>query len=281
MNAQLETGVRLGSFAVVLLLMSVWEWIAPRRTLTVVKSARWSSHLALVFINAVVSRVAIPVSAVVAAEFAQARHWGVCTLVTWPDWLEIAVAVVVFDLAIYIQHVLFHSVPLLWRLHIVHHADLDLDVTTGLRFHTLEILLSAIIKLAVVLVLGPSAIAVVIFEVLLNASSMFNHSNIKLPVRIDKLLRWIVVTPDMHCVHHSAIRAEANSNYGFNLPWWDYLLGTYREQPANGLDQMRLGVSHLRDEKLTGRLPGMLRMPFTTAASTDSPEEPINNNFPI
>ena len=262
MSAQIEIAVRLGCFLGVLLIMALWEVASPRRPLTVRKAPRWASNLGLVAVNAVLARWLVPVTAVGAALVAQSRGWGLLHLVDWPIWLEIILAVLAFDLAIYLQHVMFHAVPALWRLHMVHHVDLDFDVTTGLRFHTLEILLSMFIKLAIVVIVGPAAVAVVIFEVLLNATSMFNHSNVRIPGGLDRVLRWMVVTPDMHRVHHSVIRRETNSNFGFNLPWWDFLLGTYRAQPAAGHEKMKIGVSHLRDEIQVDRLPGMLALPF-------------------
>jgi sterol desaturase/sphingolipid hydroxylase (fatty acid hydroxylase superfamily) len=264
MSPQTEIVVRLGCFGGVLLVMALWELVAPRRTLTVRKSPRWFSNLGLVVLNTIAARVLIPFTAAATAMVSETRGWGVLHHVRWPSGLEVFVSVLVLDLAIYLQHVMFHAVPALWRLHMVHHADLDIDVTTGLRFHTLEILLSALIKLAAVLVLGPPVIAVVIFEVLLNATSMFNHSNVWLSGRLDQMLRWIVVTPDMHRVHHSVIRREANSNFGFNFPWWDVLLGTYRPQPRDGHTAMTIGVSHLRDEHLVDRLRPMLTLPFQT-----------------
>jgi sterol desaturase/sphingolipid hydroxylase (fatty acid hydroxylase superfamily) len=186
-----------------------------------------------------------------------------------PAWLRFVVAVAALDFAIYLQHVLFHAVPVLWRLHMVHHADLDFDVTTGLRFHTIEILISTLIKIGIVIVLGPPVWAVLTFEVQLNATSMFNHSNVRLP--LDRMFRLFVVTPDMHRVHHSVDRREANTNFGFNLPWWDFLLGTYRAQPAAGHDGMQIGLSHLREERRVDRLPGMLTLPF----ANDTGEYPI------
>jgi sterol desaturase/sphingolipid hydroxylase (fatty acid hydroxylase superfamily) len=258
----IEIAVRLGFFAGILLIMSTWELLAPRRQLTVHKRPRWTSNLALVVLNAILARLVVPITAVSAAMFAQSRGWGLLYLVEWPWWLEVFIAVLAFDLAIYLQHVMFHAVPVLWRLHMVHHADLDFDVSTGLRFHTLEIILSALIKLAVVVVLGPSAIAVVIFEVLLNATAMFSHSNVRLPSWIDRKLRWLVVTPDMHRVHHSIIPRETNSNFGFNLSCWDYLLGTYLAQPTNGHERMVIGIEDVRDERIADRLPRMLMLPF-------------------
>ena len=186
--------------------------------------------------------------------------------------MKVFVTVVAFDLLIYLQHVLFHAIPALWRLHMVHHADLDFDVTTGMRFHTLEMLLSALVKLLGVLVLGPPAVGVLVFEIVLNGTAMFNHSNVRLPKWLDRILRCVLVTPDMRRVHHSIVRREANSNYGFNLPWWDFLLGTYRDQPAAGHDDMTIGVTQHRDEQQVERLPSMLLLPFVGTTG----EYPIN-----
>lgn len=265
MTPQVEAAVRFGSFVAVLLLMTVWELLAPRRRLSVSKGPRWASNLGLVVVNTLCARVLIPITAVSAAIVAQSRHWGVLHQMEWPNWVEVVLAVIALDFAIYLQHVMFHAVPLFWRLHMVHHADLDFDVTTGLRFHTIEILLSAVIKLAAVVVIGPAPVAVVLFEVLLNATSMFNHSNVRMPEGLDRLLRWMVVTPDMHRVHHSVIRQETNSNFGFNLPWWDRLLGTYRSQPRDGHTVMTIGLTELRDERRVDRLPKMLLLPFWTS----------------
>jgi sterol desaturase/sphingolipid hydroxylase (fatty acid hydroxylase superfamily) len=157
---------------------------------------------------------------------------------------------------------MFHAVPLLWRIHRVHHADLDFDLTTGARFHPIEIILSMLIKFATIIVLGPPIIAVIIFEVILNTSSMFNHSNVRLPLKVDKVLRWFIVTPDMHRIHHSIEEDEANSNFGFNLPWWDRLFATYRHQPRAGHEAMVIGIHRYRDPKLVEQIPGMLVLPF-------------------
>ncbi|MCO6456818.1 MAG: sterol desaturase family protein [Pirellulaceae bacterium] len=269
-----ELGVRLGCFLAVLTAMAAWELLLPRRSLVAGKLGRWASNLALVAMNAGLVRVVMPISVVGAALFADARGWGLLQLVEWPTWLEFVLAVAALDLAIYLQHVMFHAVPLFWRLHMVHHADLDFDVTTGLRFHTLEILLSALIKLGLTLLLGPPAAAVIVFEVLLNATSMFNHSNVRIPGWLDRLLRCFVVTPDMHRVHHSVIPRETNSNFGFNLPWWDYLLGTYRPQPEGGHERMRIGLTTFADERQVDRLPGMLLLPFRAASPGSMLEEP-------
>ena len=265
LNNQSEVVIRLACFFFVLLAMVVWELLAPRRELSLKRRWRWSSNIGLVILNGMLIRFLMPITAVGAALLAQSSGYGFLNFVDWPTWLEIMIGVIAFDLAIYGQHVLFHKVPWLWRLHMVHHADMDFDVTTGLRFHTFEIFLSVLIKLAVVFVLGPAAIAVAIFEILLNATSMFNHSNISFPLWLDKMLRFVVVTPDMHRVHHSVIRFETNSNFGFNLPWWDYLFRTYLSQPQDGHDQMTIGVSDYRDEIQTERLPGMLQLPFRSS----------------
>lgn len=262
MSGSAEASIRLGVMVSVLVAMAVWEIVAPRRRLTVAKTPRWASNLGLVVLNTIVARLAVPVTAVTLADITQARSWGLFALVDWPAWLEVALAVAVLDLAIYLQHVMFHAVPLFWRLHLVHHADLDFDVTTGLRFHTVEILLSALIKLGAVAALGPSALAVLIFEVVLNATAMFNHSNARIPIAVDRWLRLLVVTPDMHRVHHSTVPAETNSNFGFNLPWWDFLLGTYRAQPSREHATMEIGLPEVRDEQTADRLPSMLLLPL-------------------
>jgi sterol desaturase/sphingolipid hydroxylase (fatty acid hydroxylase superfamily) len=258
----LELSTRLGCFLIVFLGMVFWEWRAPRRRLMAKQTPRWMSNLALVAVNSLLVRIVLPLTAVGAAMLATEHGWGLLNQWAAAAPIKYTVAVAALDLAIYVQHVLFHAVPALWRLHMVHHADLDFDVTTGLRFHTLEILLSTFIKIGVVLALGPPVSAVLTFEVLLNATSMFNHGNVKLPPWLDRVARLFVVTPDMHRVHHSVDRNETNTNFGFNLPWWDYLLGTYHAQPRAGHEAMQVGVSHVRDERKADRLPGMLALPF-------------------
>jgi sterol desaturase/sphingolipid hydroxylase (fatty acid hydroxylase superfamily) len=244
-----EPQFRLGFFFGVLVVMALWEAVAPRRVLSCNKPLRWCSNLGLVALNSVLVRLVFVLGAVGIALEAQSQGWGLFNVLAVPSWLAVVLSVLALDLAIYGQHVLFHAVPLLWRLHLVHHADRDIDVTTGLRFHTLEILLSMGIKAAAIVLLGAPPLGVLIFEVLLNATSMFNHSNVAMPLWLDRVLRMVVVTPDMHRVHHSTIRRETNSNYGFNLPWWDYLFGTYRPQPARGHDKMHIGLSQYQDER--------------------------------
>ena len=256
-----EPLVRLGIFAAVFVAMAVWELLTPRRPQAIGRNWRWPNNLGVVAVDVLLVRILLPITAVGLALFAEAHAFGLFNIVALPMWVSIPASVILLDLAIYLQHVLFHAVPALWRLHRMHHADLEFDVTTGLRFHPIEILLSTGIKLAVVATFGTPAAAVLIFEVLLNATSMFNHSNIRVAPEIDRVLRWFVVTPDMHRVHHSILRRETNSNFGFNLPWWDRLLGTYRAQPAAGHDAMTIGIEQFRDARELG-LDRMLLQPF-------------------
>ncbi len=256
-----ETAIRFGAFAAILAAMALWEVLAPRRPQAIARARRWPANLGIVALDVVILRLAFPAAAVGMAVAAEAHGWGLFRAFAVPASLAIVGAIVVLDLAIYLQHVLFHAVPALWRLHRMHHADLEFDVTTGLRFHPLEILLSMAIKLGVVAALGAPVVAVLIFEVVLNATAMFNHGNVRLPAALDRVLRLVVVTPDMHRVHHSIAAHETNSNFGFNLPWWDRLLGTYRPQPAAGHDAMTIGIAQFRDPREL-RLDRMLLQPF-------------------
>jgi sterol desaturase/sphingolipid hydroxylase (fatty acid hydroxylase superfamily) len=245
----------------VLAAVALAELLLPRRPLTLRKGPRWLSNLGLVAVNTIALRLLLPISAVGMALYAEQQRWGIFNQLDWPAWLSVTLSFLALDLAIYLQHIVFHAVPILWQLHMVHHADLDFDVTTGLRFHTIEILLSMGIKLAAIVLLGAPALAVLLFEVLLNATSMFNHANLRLPLWLDRVLRLTLVTPDMHRVHHSIDIAETNSNFGFNLSWWDWLFGTYRDQPAAGHAGMTIGLEQYRDER-ADRLPWMLALPF-------------------
>lgn len=260
-----ELTIRLAAFFGVLATVGAWELIAPRRALTVSKALRWTSNLGLVLLNSVLLRLLFPAAAVGMAAFAALHGWGLFNHFDVPFALAVALSVVALDLVIYLQHVMVHAVPALWRLHRVHHADLDIDVTTGARFHPIEIVLSMLLKFAAIVVLGAPVVAVVVFEVLLNATAMFNHGNVRLPAAVDGVLRWIVVTPDMHRVHHSIDDDETNSNFGFNLPWWDRLFGTYRAQPRAGHEGMTIGIGDHRDAREVERLPGMLWLPFRGA----------------
>jgi len=256
-----ESMLRLGFFFGILTIMALWELLAPRRPWSTPKGMRWLANLGLVLLDTVSLRLVFPLAATGMA-FLAARHgWGLLNNAGLLGWLSVAIGVAALDFAIYLQHAMFHAIPTFWRLHMVHHTDLDFDVTTGVRFHPFEILLSMGIKMAVVVVLGISALAVLIFEVLLNGTSMFNHGNVRLPAAIDKVLRLFVVTPEMHRVHHSIVRRETNSNFGFNLPWWDRIMGTYRAQPAAGHEGMTIGLENFRE---AGNLtfPHLLILPF-------------------
>jgi sterol desaturase/sphingolipid hydroxylase (fatty acid hydroxylase superfamily) len=266
-----ETRIRLGAFICVFVAMALWEVFAPRRPLVLGRSWRWPNNIGVAVLNAMLQRVLLPAAAVAVASAAELEHWGLFNNLppSFDDWLPgvvivpslILSSVILLDLVIYLQHVIFHAVPALWRVHRMHHADLDFDVTTGARFHPLEILISMIIKIAAVAAIGPPPQAVVIFEVVLNATSMFNHSNVRIPAGADRVLRWLLVTPDMHRVHHSVIRAETNSNFGFNLSWWDRGLGTYRAQPERGHLGMTIGLDQFRDPAEL-RLDRMLLQPW-------------------
>ena len=282
-TSQQEAAIRFGCFLGTLLAMAVWELLAPRRQLTQNKPRRWFSNLGLSLLNNLVWRMLMPAGAVGVAMEVQARGWGLFNIASLPDWLKVAAAVVLLDLTIYAQHWAFHRVPWLWRLHLVHHVDLDFDTTTGIRFHTIETLLSFVWKAAVIALLGAPALAVMIFEILLNATALFNHGNARLPLWLDRVLRLLLVTPDMHRVHHSIEDHETNSNYGFCLPWWDYLFRTYRAQPAAGHEAMTIGRPEFRDSQVE-RLPFMLRLPFRRelppAPCRRSPSFPPNANSP-
>jgi sterol desaturase/sphingolipid hydroxylase (fatty acid hydroxylase superfamily) len=256
-----EPYIRLAAFGGVFAVMAIWEFIGPRRNQANGRGWRWPNNLGVVVVDTLVVRILFPTTAVGLALVTEVRGYGLFNVVALPAWVGVVASVVVLDFAIYLQHVLFHAVPALWRLHRMHHADLEFDVTTGLRFHPIEILLSMVIKLTVVMALGAPALAVLIFEVLLNATSMFNHGNVRIPTDLDRRLRWIVVTPDMHRVHHSILSRETNSNFGFNLPWWDRLFGTYRAQPTAGHDGMTIGIEQFREPRELG-LDRMLLQPF-------------------
>ena len=257
-----ELFIRLSAFLGVFAGMALWEILAPKRRLLVAKAGRWINNLGLVAFNTLVLRLLFPAAAVGMAAFTTEHGWGLFNVVELPGWLSVLLSVVLLDLVIYLQHVMVHAVPALWRLHRVHHADPDIDLTTGARFHPLEIILSMLIKFAAIAALGPPVVAVVIFEVVLNGMAMFNHANVSLPPTLDRTLRWLLVTPDMHRVHHSVEVDETNSNFGFNLSLWDRLMGTYQEQPRKGHLGMKIGVNSLQDPRITTRLPGMLMIPF-------------------
>ncbi|MES0372328.1 MAG: sterol desaturase family protein [Mariprofundaceae bacterium] len=255
-----ESWIRFLMFFGVLVVMAAWQAALPKKQLTQ-GYRRWPANLGIVVLDSLVVRLLIPTGAMGAAFWAAENGWGLLNLVELPGWAAVAIAVILLDLVIYAQHVLVHAVPLLWRLHMVHHSDRDIDVTTGLRFHPLEIIFSMLIKMSVVVLLGAPALAVLIFEVVLNGMAMFNHSNIRLPKAVDATIRTLFVTPDMHRVHHSVIRQETNSNYGFNLSIWDRLFGTYIPQPEKGHQGMTIGLSQFLDQP-AHQLIWMLRLPF-------------------
>ncbi len=249
-------------FFTVLFLVGYTETKVTRRQLTVAKKGRWFNNLGIIFLSSLLLKLTVPIAATGIAAAAAAKGWGLFNYLELTPWLTIPLSILILDLVIYLQHLTFHAVPILWRLHMVHHADLDLDVTSGLRFHPLEIILSMGVKMTVVAALGIPVLAVLIFEIILNATAMFNHGNIHLSDKLDRYLRLLTVTPDMHRVHHSVLIRETNSNFGFNFPWWDRLCGTYRAQPAAGHEQMTIGLSQFRKaEQVT--LLKLLILPFT------------------
>ncbi|PIX23274.1 MAG: fatty acid hydroxylase [Deltaproteobacteria bacterium CG_4_8_14_3_um_filter_45_9] len=256
-----ELLIRLGVFFGILVVMFLWELIAPRRPLTTSKLTRWFSNLGLVLIESIVVRLVFPTALAGITLLVQQRGWGLFNQSELPYLLKIIFSVLILDFVIYLQHIMFHSVPLFWRLHMVHHTDMDIDVTTGVRFHPVEIILSLGIKMIVVILIGAPLAAALIFEIILNGTSMFNHGNVRYSQNIDSILRLLVVTPEMHRVHHSTIRWETNSNLGFNFPWWDRLFGTYRGQPAKGHLEMTIGLEPYKEpKKLT--LPWLIVLPF-------------------
>jgi sterol desaturase/sphingolipid hydroxylase (fatty acid hydroxylase superfamily) len=265
-----EALLRAGVFGAMLAAMATWEVLAPRRSLTLPRLRRWVGNLGIVFVDAALQRLAFPLGAVALAGLAQARGWGLLNHYDLPFVAAALISVVALDLVIYLQHVLFHALPALWRLHRVHHADLEYDVTTGARFHPIEILVSMLIKMVAIVVLGAPIIAVMAFELLLNATTMFNHANVRLPPALDAAVRLLVVTPDMHRVHHSVDVHEANSNYGFNLSIWDRLFRTYKAQPDAGHAGMTIGLREVRDPKWVSDLPGMLVLPFVGTERGDA-----------
>ena len=273
-----EPGIRLVVFVTALILLAGGEALVPRRARSVVRPWRWPTNLTLVALNTLVTRALLPLSAVGMAVIAEQRGWGLLHAIgPIPAVLAVPVAIVLLDFAIYLQHVLFHAVPLLWRVHRVHHADIDVDVTTGSRFHPVEILVSMLIKFAAISALGPLPIAVLLFEMLLNVGSLFNHANLRLLPWLDRALRVVVVTPDMHRVHHSASGVETNTNFGFTFPWWDHLCGTYRAQPAAGHEAMTVGLTCFRDLKYL-RLDRVLLQPFVdgNGSQESSSDRPHN-----
>jgi sterol desaturase/sphingolipid hydroxylase (fatty acid hydroxylase superfamily) len=265
MDVTSEVTIRVGAALGIFAAMALWELLAPRRAWSVGRAPRWPGNLGILLLDAALVRLLFPVAAVGVAAIAAQRGWGLLNITPWPPVLEGLLGFLALDLAIYAQHVAFHKVPLLWRLHRMHHADLDIDVTTGLRFHPIEIVLSMLFKMAVVVLVGVPAFGVIAFEVVLNATSMFNHSNAAMPRWLDRVVRLLMVTPDMHRVHHSVLRRETDSNFGFNLPWWDRLFDTYRAEPEAGHQGMTIGLPIFRNSGEL-RLDRLITQPFRDSA---------------
>lgn len=260
-----ESGLRLGVFLAVFLVMALAEAWRPKRRLSYDKGSRWLTNLTIVALDSILVRLmaalTVPLAAVAAAVYAQRQGIGLFNWLDWPVWLEMLIAFIVLDFAIWLQHLASHKVPMLWRLHQMHHADVDFDVTTAIRFHPVEIALSMLWKIICVFALGPAPEAVVLFEIVLNACAMFNHANIALPAGVDRILRLVLVTPDMHRVHHSIQHHEHDSNYGFNLSIWDRIFRTYTPQPEKGHDGMTIGLPPYQNADPT-RLAWSLSLPF-------------------
>jgi sterol desaturase/sphingolipid hydroxylase (fatty acid hydroxylase superfamily) len=264
-SAHAEMYLRLALFGAAFMGLAVLEMLLPRRRLVAPKAKRWATNLGVLLTDALVVRLVFPAAAVGMAVFAEEHRTGLLHFIDLPHPLEVALAFIALDLAIYLQHVMFHAVPLLWRVHRAHHADLDLDVTTGVRFHPAEILLSMVFKAAVILALGVPVLAAFLFEAALNITSMFSHSNLRVPQSADSVLRKIIVTPDMHRVHHSLHLDETNHNFGFNLSLWDYLLGTYQDQPRDGHADMVIGIPGFREHRQSISFLGVIAIPFMNA----------------
>jgi sterol desaturase/sphingolipid hydroxylase (fatty acid hydroxylase superfamily) len=256
--------LQLIAFVSVLVVMSLAEIIQPRRQLLVKKAERWRVNLAMVLLNTMLLRLVFPLAPVALAALIQANGWGALNLLKMTGTPELVISLLLLDLIIYFQHRMFHKLPVFWRIHRMHHTDIDLDVSSGIRFHPLEMTVSMLIKLAAVCLIGPTPLSVLVFEIMLNASSMFNHANLHIPEKVDRWLRLVLVTPDMHRVHHSVLPLETDSNYGFNLPWWDRLFGSYRSQPRDGHQQMQIGLKEFRNPEEMG-LKELLLLPFANS----------------
>ena len=256
-----EATVRLSVFAGVFIIMAIAEAMWPRKKRTQPRFSRWFTNMGMVVLDSIAVRVIFPIVAVGVAQYATSKGWGLLNLIALPFWLKVVVSVILLDMAIYWQHVASHKIPMLWQVHRVHHVDRDIDVSTGNRFHPIEIVLSMLYKFVIIFILGPAAFGVFLFEVLLNGSAMFNHANVRLPLGLDKVVRMLFVTPDMHRVHHSFHKDETDSNYGFNLAIWDRIFGTYIDQPRDGHDDMVIGMKKFQDDKPTNIIWSLL-FPF-------------------
>jgi sterol desaturase/sphingolipid hydroxylase (fatty acid hydroxylase superfamily) len=257
-----EVMIRLGFFLGIFAVLAFFETRAPRRVLTAARKSRWFNNLALVSIDSALVRLVFPVFPLGLSLIARDHQWGLMNQFNLSPWLAVPAGIVILDFFLYLQHVMFHFVPTLWRLHMVHHSDMDFDLTTGVRFHPVEMILSMGIKLSVVRLFGLPVLGVLLFEIILNGMAMFSHSNIRLPLAMDRSLRLVIVTPDMHRVHHSVIIRERNSNFGFNISVWDRLMGTYRGQPGKGHEGIIIGTANLRDLRQLSLLK-LLTLPFS------------------
>lgn len=244
-----ESAVRFGFFLGTFVLMALWEIVAPLRAAATAKAVRWPNHLVLATLNIVLVRILFPLAAVALAVYVNELGIGLFNMLPVPYAVAFVASLLALDLAIYLFHLLFHSVPVLWRVHRIHHADLDIDVSTGVRFHPIQMMLSVIVKSVIILILGPPALSVLAFEALSHAITLFNHGNVRIPRSLDRVLRWFVVTPDMHRIHHSIHADETDSNFGFVLPWWDRVFGTYRTEPAEGQARMVVGIESFRRDR--------------------------------
>ncbi|HHL42504.1 MAG TPA: sterol desaturase family protein [Hellea balneolensis] len=270
-----ETEIRLSVFVGVLAAMIGLETVFERKKRVEPRLLRWATNLGIVVIYTIVLRLIFPVAAMGTAVYAQAHGYGLLNLVALPIWGHILLSAVVLDLAVYFQHIASHKVGIFWKFHQVHHADRDIDATTGIRFHPVEIVLSMLYKMLVVLALGPHVVGVFIFEVVLNGSAMFNHANIRLPLWLDKIVRTVFVTPDMHRVHHSIYREETDSNYGFNLSIWDRIFRTYIPNPKDGHEKMVIGLPMYQDHK-PSNLVWCLALPFHRKTNENLKKEPLS-----
>jgi sterol desaturase/sphingolipid hydroxylase (fatty acid hydroxylase superfamily) len=257
-----ELVVRLGFFLGIFVFIAVLELITPMRQLRISKKIRWFNNLSLVILNTLLLRLFFPVTAVGVALLCTKYNLGILNVIAIPLWLKVVIAFLILDFTIYLQHVLFHYLPLFWRFHKVHHIDLDFDVTTGLRFHPIEIIVSMLIKIFMISFIGAPALAVIVFEIALNGTSLFNHGNIRLATMLDSFLRLVIITPNVHRVHHSNITNETNSNFGFNLIIWDRIFGSYKAEPQKGHTNMDIGLKNYNTPKITQSLKSMLKIPF-------------------
>lgn len=264
-----DIAIRVIAFVSMFGLMASWEAIAPRRKTATLKVSRWIANLSVAVLNTMVIRILMASGAVGVAMVTAENGWGILNMLHWPVWIEIVLAVLLLDLMIYLQHLGFHAVPVLWKIHMVHHADPDYDVTTAVRFHPVEALLSMVLKMAGVTIIGASPTSVLAFEVILNGMAMFNHANVRMPAFVDWILRWVVVTPDMHRIHHSIFLRETNRNFGFNLPWWDYMFGTYLASPSRGHERMTFGLKKFRSPACL-KLLNILKLPFGRSPGIDA-----------